>query len=225
MPERPRIEIRSTPKVGAIFQTFRTRRMRQFLEIFAITPETRILDVGGHVATWRALPVRPQVLSLNLSIKDTGGRDVPCVVGDGRSLPFKNDAFDVVFSNSVIEHLGDPEDQQHFASEIRRVGRSYYVQTPNRWFFVEPHMVTPFIHFLPRNWQRRMLRNFTVWGLLTRPTDQQVDYVINETRLLSAKDMRCLFPDGSILREKVAGMTKSVIAVRVPPGHASSGHR
>jgi 2-polyprenyl-3-methyl-5-hydroxy-6-metoxy-1,4-benzoquinol methylase len=61
-------------------------------------------------------------------------------------------SFDIVFSNSVIEHVGDAESQQQFAHEIARVGRAYWVQTPNRRFPVEPHLLTPFLHFLPTRW-------------------------------------------------------------------------
>src|SRR6266404_7569993 len=152
---------------------FRSKRMDEFQRLFSITPQTRILDVGGTIATWSLSALRPKVTLLNLSPSRFDGRDMQCVVGDGLQLPFKDGAFDVVFSNSVIEHLGDWDMQQNLAREIVRVGRCYYVQTPNRWFFVEPHLMTPFIHFLPRKWQRRMLRNFTIWGLIARPTAQQ----------------------------------------------------
>lgn len=76
------------------------------------------------------------------------------VQGDGRNLPYTNNEFDIVFSNSVIEHVGTFEDQKRFAEEIRRVAKSYWVQTPNRHFPVETHLIAPFIHFLPRNFQK-----------------------------------------------------------------------
>ncbi len=50
------------------------------------------------------------------------------------------------------------------------MGIRYYVQTPNRWLPVEPHLITLFIHYLPKSLQRRLLRNFTIWGLVTRST-------------------------------------------------------
>jgi Methyltransferase domain len=195
---------------------FRGKRMAEFYRLFGITPETRVLDVGGTIATWQYSAFRPRVTLLNLSATRFDGRDMQCVVGDGQRLPFEDGAFDVAFSNSVIEHLGDWGKQQSLAREIVRVARYYYVQTPNRWFFVEPHLITPFIHFLPRSWQRRMLRNCTVWGLVMRPTAQQCDQFLTEVRLLSETEMELLFADAKILREKVVGMTKSIIAVRPP---------
>lgn len=214
--DAPRFEMNIHALYRPFLGYFRGKRMAEFYRLFGITADTRVLDVGGTTATWQFSGLRPKVTLLNLTASRFDGRDVRCVVGDGQRLPFKDEAFDVVFSNSVIEHLGDWDKQQQIAREIVRVARYYYVQTPNRWFFVEPHLITPFIHFLPRSWQRRMLRNFTVWGLVMRPNAQQCDQFLNEVRLLSEAEMELLFADGKILREKVAGMTKSIIAVRPP---------
>lgn len=212
----PRGEMNIHAAYRPFLRYFRSKRMAEFQRLFEITPQTRILDVGGNIATWSLSALRPKVTLLNLSASRFDGRDMQCVVGNGLQLPFKDGAFDVVFSNSVIEHLGDWDTQQNLAREIVRVGRYYYVQTPNRWFFVEPHLMTPFIHFLPRRWQRRMLRNCTTWGLIARPTAQQCDQFLNEVRLLSETEMGLLFANATILREKVAGMTKSIIAIRTP---------
>src|ERR1035441_4234454 len=97
------------------------------------------------------------------------------VVADGCLLPFPNRSVDISFSNSVIEHVGDHDRQRAFAREMARVGKCYFVQTPNRWFFIEPHLETPLIHFLPLSWQRKLLRNFTLWGLINRPSLEQCD--------------------------------------------------
>lgn len=136
------------------------------------------------------------------------------IVADGRHLPFKDSTFDLVYSNSVIEHLGNFEDQNLFAVECRRVGRSFYVQTPNKWFFIEPHLITPFIHWLPCGIQRLLLRNFTVWGWITRPTSQYCESFMNEVRLLGSNDLQRLFPDAEIWHERFFGFSKSLIAVK-----------
>lgn len=137
--------------------------------------------------------------------------------GDGRKLPFKDQAFDLVYSNSVIEHLGTWENQQAFAAECKRAGRSYYIQTPNRWFPIEPHYIAFFVHWLPRRIRRRILRHFTLWGWLTRPTQADCDAVIAEIRLLTHKELQALFPEATIWRERVFGLTKSLIAVNHQP--------
>src|SRR5207237_8428721 len=100
-------------------QRFRRRRMQRFAREFAITPETRILDVGGAPETWELLPVRPRVTLLNTPrTKDEMSRAAAWVAGDGRALPFPDAAFDIVFSNSVIEHVGDAASQHRFANEV-----------------------------------------------------------------------------------------------------------
>lgn len=202
------------------FRFFRTRRMRAFLETFRVTPATRILDVGGAVYNWSIVEYEAWIALLNVTLPS--GRpaaaklphNVSFLLGDGRSLCHPDAAFDICYSNSVIEHLSDLEQQQRFAAEVRRVGRGVWVQTPARSFFVEPHLVTPFIHYLPKHLQRRLLRNFTVWGWVTRPSAQQVDAFLSEVRLLTFREMKMLFPDCRIERERFLGFTKAYIAVR-----------
>src|ERR1017187_2845994 len=94
--------------------------------------------------TWDMLAVRPRVTLLNppRTKAELAGASW-WVAGDGRAVPFRDAAFDVVFSNSVIEHVGDAQSQRAFAREVARVGRAYWVQTPNRWFPVEQHLLTP----------------------------------------------------------------------------------
>jgi len=142
------------------------------------------------------------------------GPNIKTVVGDGCKLEFGDRSFDIVFSNSVIEHVGTFERQRAFARECRRTGRQLWVQTPARCFPIEPHLIAPFFHFLPRFAQRRLLRNFTVWGLLARPTTAEVEAFLSEVRLLTYREMRELFPDCEIIRERVLGFTKSYIALR-----------
>ncbi len=195
---------------------FRTRRMQQFCRIFELTAETRVLDVGGTLFNWTLLSFQPRVTIVNISLPSVPGdiEKASWIIADGRYLPFRNGAFEIVYSNSVIEHLGDLENQREFANEIRRISKRYYVQTPNRWFPVEPHLITPFIHYFSRSVQRRFLRNFTIWGLVTRPTDQQCDKFLQEVRLLNESELRELFPDAEIWHERVLGLTKSLIAVK-----------
>jgi SAM-dependent methyltransferase len=194
---------------------FRTKRMRSFWHRFGLTTETRVLDVGGSEFNWLLMPALPRLTVLNLSLPKKRGSEIAWLVADGRRLPFRDRGFDIVYSNSVIEHLGDFASQLAFAEEVRRVGIRYYVQTPNRCFPVEPHLITPLIHYLPKPIQKRLLRNFTTWGLITRPTPQQVESFLQEVRLLDEQELSRLFPDAEIWHERVLGFTKSLIAVRI----------
>ncbi len=195
---------------------FRTKRMRQFRPLFGLTAETRILDIGGYEFNWMLLGFSPCVTLLNLSVPREREREssFAWIVADGKRLPFKDGAFELVYSNSVIEHLGGIENQRLFAAEVRRVGQSYYVQTPDKWFFIEPHLITPFIHWLPRRIQRLLLRNVTVWGWITRPTKQYCESFMNEVRLLKRSDLQRLFPDADIIHERFLGLSKSIMAVK-----------
>jgi hypothetical protein len=205
----------NTQRVFAFVSTpFRRRRMKAFETQFLERPMGQILDVGGTPANWRLIDSKPQVLLLNTgTAPDNLDSQFEYIQGDGCELPFRDQSFELVYSNSVIEHVGTIEKQQQFADEIRRVSRRYYVQTPNKWFPIEPHYLTPFVHFLPPSVRRRMLRNFTVWGLIARPSDKKCDQMIADIRLLDVSQMQMFFPEAEIRREKFLGLTKSVVAV------------
>ncbi len=205
---------------SALNTRFRRRRMRDFERRMELSDGVSVLDVGGTPTIWSFVSCRPKLTILNLGPSDSAD-DALEVIGDGTRLPFADQCFDIVFSNSVIEHVGSAENQRKFAEEIRRVGHRVYVETPNRWFPVDPHLLTPMIHFLPRDWQRKLVRNFTVWGLITRPSPNQVDSFIDTTRLLDATEMQQLFPRCHLDRERFARLTKSLIAWG--PGDSAKG--
>lgn len=205
--------------IQAVMRYFRRKRMRRFEETFPITADTSVLDVGGTPFNWTLARVRPRLTIVNFpSAKENSGDSVAWVGADGRMLPFPDRCFDVAFSNSVIEHVGDAASQRRFADEIARVARAYWVQTPNRWFPAEPHMMMPFIHFLPRPWQSAIIRRFTFWELLARPDrhakEFYIEHYLRDIRLLDATALRDLFPEARLIRERVGGLTKSLIAVK-----------
>jgi hypothetical protein len=193
--------------------------MRLFEKTFDMSSHTRILDVGGSPDIWKFLTVRPRLTILNFpSALERGADSVDFVAADGLMLPFKENAFDIVFSNSVIEHVGNRADQQKFAEEVARVGRFYWVQTPNRGFPIELHLMLPFIHYLPKAWQTTIVKRFTVWQLLVRPSEEErafyINHFLNQLKLLDKNDLLALFPGATILSERMLGFVKSNIAVR-----------
>jgi ubiquinone/menaquinone biosynthesis C-methylase UbiE len=200
--------------VFQFFRGFRKRRMRFFYRHFRVEPQTTVLDIGGREFNWTLMPFAPHVTILNLSTQGTRSGKFEWVIGDARRLPFPDNAFEIVYSNSVIEHLGNLDDQRQFAAECTRVGRSYFVQTPNRNFLIEPHLLTPFVHWLPKEWQARLLRNFTLWGWITRPDDVARARFINTTRMLTRTEFQSLFPDAEIRSEHFLGLTKCFIAIK-----------
>lgn len=195
---------------------FLRRRQQVFSKLMNPLEQDRILDVGGDHSFWLAMECKAHVTLLNLlSLEvDHDKNKFSFVVGDGRRLPYLDKEYDITFSNSTIEHVGTFEQQQKFADEIRRTGKRYWVQTPNRWFFMEPHLVTPLFHYLPKKWQKKLVRYFTVWGLVTRPSKEQIDKLLDNTRLLTREEMKVLFPDASLYEEKFLFFTKSFIAYK-----------
>ncbi|MGA2251874.1 class I SAM-dependent methyltransferase [Terracidiphilus sp.] len=202
------------------FAIFRRRRMRRFYATLRPTQQTRLLDIGGDPHTWifesrfcEPLPVTlvnrqfPNPAAYNNS-------RFTAVEADAIDLPFANRSFDIAYSNSVIEHLTTWERQQVFASEASRVASNLWIQTPARHFPIEPHVLAPFFQYLPKRLQIRLARHFTLWGLLSKPSPADIEESISEVRLLTLREMKKLFPDCIILKERVLGLTKSYVAVR-----------
>jgi SAM-dependent methyltransferase len=147
----------------------------------------------------------------NLQYEDFAGERFQQIEADATELPFPDNTFDIAFSNSVIEHLGTWENQQAFAREARRVARKLWIQTPARSFPIEAHLLAPYIQYLPKKLQHRLAR-WTPRGLLNPGV---VHGIVDEVRLLTFKEISKLFPDCRILRERLLGVTKSYIAVRL----------
>ncbi|MGQ0562097.1 MAG: class I SAM-dependent methyltransferase [Gemmatimonadota bacterium] len=199
-------------------RVFRARRMATFETLLGIEPQTRVVDVGGSFFNWHLSRKRPYVILVNLKPEFIGdpAPDLSCsrVVADGRMLPFRSGSVDVVFCNSVIEHVGGRDDQAALASEIRRVGGKYCVQTPHRYAPIEPHFLFPFFQFLPKRVRVLIARYFTPMGWIYRPTPAQIRELVDEIRLLGPREVSAMFRDGQLATERFLGLPKSIIAYR-----------
>jgi len=192
-----------------------------FLQTLKPRSSDVLLDVGGHPGFWLSNP-QPvaRIDTLNIydvpwTNTDAPNHNITTLTGDGCSLNMENESYDIGFSNSVIEHVSSWERQMQFASEIRRVSKSLWVQTPAYGCPIEPHYLTPFIHYFPRSFQKKLIRWFTLRGWIERPNRQQVAEMVDTTRLLRKREMKLLFPDCEILTERMLGfIPKSYIAVR-----------
>lgn len=180
----------------------------------------RVLDVGGAEPFWAALsaarnPGEFEVTMLNLYPQQTSLPFVRAVTGSALDLSVVGAGnYDVVFSNSVIEHLASWENQQRMAEQVRSLGLPYYVQTPNRYFPIEPHFLLPCFQFLPRR-VRIWLATHWRYGSYCRPGDREAAAAaVDEIRLLTAKEMQSLFPDARLHRERIGPVVKSFVAVR-----------
>lgn len=202
--------------LGPVFG-FRQKRMQRFLDRFPLTPQTTLVDLGGRPEFWRSVTPMPAITLVNIEQgidRKPRPPGMQLLMASALEVPLPDQSFDIAFSNSVIEHVGTWENQQRFASELRRLGRGFWMQTPAKEFPVEPHYVAPFIHWMPRGVQRRLLRNATPWGWGERPSPEQVEAKLDEIRLLTGREVRQLFPDCEMIVERFMGMPKSYIVFR-----------
>lgn len=189
---RPRVTAMGKPLHAGL----RRRKMQFFDEIVGGTARTcSLLDLGGTPGLVgefaRVHRMFASVTVANLQPSHLAGVfSVHRVAADGCLLPFPAGAFDWVFSNAVLEHVGDWDRQQAFAAEIRRVARKgYFVATPNRRFPIEPHTYLPLYQFFPSKWKQRTLRFAP-------------GYVkdCEGIRLLSSRELKVLFPKSRVIR-------------------------
>ena len=196
----------------------RLKRVDQFTALVSQLPRpVTILDVGGTTDFWRiaGLIDRPELAITTLNLNQAPNADrtcVQCMVGDARNMRHIADrAFDVVFSNSVIEHVGTLDDQRNMAAEVQRVGKRFFLQTPNRYFPIEPHFLFPFWQFLPGSVRIFLVGRFNI-GWYKKTTDKaRARAGVTEIRLLTMRELKALFPDARITRERFFGLTKSFL--------------
>jgi len=177
----------------------------------------KILDVGGTQTIWERIGFADQpdiqITILNIVPVPVDHSNMTAIQGSACSMSqFQDRQFDIVFSNSVIEHVGGDREVRSMANEIRRVGKSYYVQTPNRYFPVEPHFVFPMFQFLPIRVRAALVHAFPL-GWFPRILDRkEAEAAVRSINLLSKSQVRALFPDAETAEERLFGMTKSIQA-------------
>lgn len=199
---------------------FRNKRLKYFEDLFFLNysenDPVRILDVGGASYFWDksrllSLP-NIEIVLLNLNKQESSHPKISAVAGDATNMPeFGENSFDLVFSNSVIEHLYTWENQQKMANEIMRVGKKHFIQTPNRYFPIEAHYAIPFAQYLPHNFvyfllTKTKLSRFQKWN------PQDARQYLTEIKLLNQHQMQQLFPESKLYLEKLMGMIKSISA-------------
>lgn len=201
----------------------RAHRWALLARVFPDLPSYHVLDLGGTPDSWLRAPVRPKAVTLlNLFdgelVADSGAQRpewLTPVAGDACDPPaaITDRRYDLVFSNSLIEHVGGAARRAALAGVVRGLADRYWVQTPYRYFPVEPHYIFPGYQFLPLATRARITR---AWPLIHTRAGTWEDSMRTalEVELLSVSELRYLFPDATLHRERFAGLTKSVIAVR-----------
>ncbi len=216
----------------------RQKRGGTFRQVVCLDENTRILDLGSESGTniskvLRGSRVRPEnvyIADIKPELIEEGKRKhgfTPVLIDEAKGLPFEDGYFDVVFCSSVIEHVTvakeevwklrsgsefrrrSLERQQGFATEIARLGKQYFVQTPYRYFLIESHTWLPLLSFVPRRLLIPLLRvTNRIWIKRTQP----------DWNLLTKPDLGRMFPGAKVLSERWFGLTKSIMAV----GHGTA---
>lgn len=213
---------------GSLGSRLRARRMEPLKtlirRVHAAKGSVSILDAGGRETYWKGIDrtfledhnVHVTLVNLPCDLGSGGDRLFTHAAGDACELArYPDHAFDIVHSNSVIEHVGNWHRVDAFAREARRVAPNLFVQTPYYWFPVEPHFIKPLHHWLPKPLRASMWMRFRM-GHRGRASDlgDAMRRLDDEPYLLDQRMLRFLFPDCRILKERFLGLTKSLIAYR-----------
>ena len=206
------------------FRRARSRRIVALIEAIHTEKGTvSIIDLGGEARYWHLFDLDLLKRSnVHITLVNPGGVDdvwdnelFTVVDGDATHLAqYADHSFDLVHSNSVIEHVGDWVRMEAFAAECRRLAPRYYVQTPYFWFPVEPHFSSLFFHWRSEQSRARALMR-RPHGFSQRATDIGMAMRdVQHARLLDKTQFCFLYPDGSHYDEKIGPLTKSLIVVR-----------
>jgi SAM-dependent methyltransferase len=204
---------------GSAADRFRQRRFSVFRPLLDALPRpVRILDVGGTVVFWERAGYAGregfEIVLLNLTDQESPYLNITATIGDAADLSRYDDkAFDVVVSNSVIEHLPTPALQAMMASEVRRAAKRVYLQTPNRYFPLEPHFLFPFFGVLPMRVRALLLQRMDLGWYKRRPNAEEALAEVRSVRLMTGSELERLFPGARLEHERILFFTKSFIVL------------
>ena len=205
---------------GSLGARARERRWDAFKRAFPSVEEMSVVDLGGTVEAWERAPVKPaQVTVVNLFEPGISNNpQIVPVLGDAcdavsaLAQAGRGASYDLAFSNSLIEHVGGHARRQALAEQIRILAPRHWVQTPYRYFPIEPHWLFPLMQFLPIAARRSIAYH---WPLThTRPESRaEAEIEVMWTELICETELQGYFPDSKIKRERFAGLTKSIVAI------------
>lgn len=142
----------------------KAKKIEYLLSRYTLLDRKRVLDFGagsGWISDYfvrRGCNVVAADRNRNLSSEV----DVEFVCLDEDRLPLKDNEFDIVISNHVIEHVGNQEAQLKYLVEAHRVlkkGGLIYLSVPNKWTLIEPHYRLPFLSWLGERLASRYVRS------------------------------------------------------------------
>ena len=196
----------------------RARRWEWLRAAFPQIENMSVIDLGGTAESWQRAPVRPARVHV-VNLEPEADADLPPWLradqGDACNLPpaILGSSFDLVFSNSVIEHVGGHAQRQRFAEAVHKLADRHWVQTPYRYFPIEPHWLFPGFQFLPMSVRAQISHRWPLAHTRSASVDDGLAEAMS-VELLSRAEMAYYFPHADIQTERLLGAVKSLIAVR-----------
>ena len=196
----------------------RNRLFQQSLESFRKGPDIRlrILDIGGEARFWQNVDFDISMYDVTVvNLLYSGEKkvgNITAIYGDALDLSkIPKESVDVIFSNSVIEHVGSWQNQSQMAKQLLSFDVPIFLQTPNFWFPMEPHFLFPFFQFLPVRARAFLLYNFNLGGYKRMRPWKKALFEVKMVRLLKKSELKKLFPKCKIRNEKILGMTSGFL--------------
>lgn len=207
----------------------RARRFQQFVHYASLcgVSNAHVLDMGGTLDYWKMnLQYVPNGLIKSIDVVNLPPRkdSIQTLAGitlhnyAGNALDrscLRADRYDVVYSNSVIEHVGNLRSQKSMANIIQEVGGYYWIQTPAKSFPIEPHFYFPFFAYLPLSLRTLLHERFQLGAMRRNPNWIEARMTCEETRLLTRSELAEIFDGCKILTERLFGLDKSYIATNM----------
>ena len=201
----------------------RRRKLESFYKVMRPTAKTKVLDVGAEInpdgdrglQLIDSYPWKKNLTAVNLSSEHVSRikehyPEVDARVEDALNLPWPDKYFDIIYSNAVIEHVGNYEKQKQMAADTMRVGKRWFVTTPNRWYPFEFHLRLPLVTWLPGHsylWLGRLLS----YNHVKRKYMFGIRH--DTLRLMTAKELKHCFPKSRIIKQRVTFMAETLIVV------------
>lgn len=202
----------------SISSKFRQKRFKFFMEYSKkFDKPIKIIDLGGSDYYWKTKGFTNideyQITILNIQQQDLKDlKNISFLKKDARDLSFiKDKEYDLVYSNSMIEHLNSFSEQKTLAKEIQRIGKKYFIQTPNYYFPVEPHFLFPLFQYLPVGMKSKLVSNYDLGWYQKQFNKKDADDMASSIRLLKKNELEEIFPGCKIYCEKYMGLNKSFI--------------
>tara|TARA_B100002051_G_scaffold27938_1_gene21756 strand:- start:454 stop:1122 length:669 start_codon:yes stop_codon:yes gene_type:complete len=160
------------PRLGGFAEQVALKvRKKIFADVLRICrpmPSTSILDIGvtndesaDSNFFEKLYPYPWQITAVGLEDASFLEDQYPGLVfvkADACTLPFSDKVFDFAFCSAVIEHVGSRQRQKRLILEAVRVAKVVMISTPNKWYPIEFHTLTPLLHWLPPNVFRLFLK-------------------------------------------------------------------